>query len=222
MLSSWWSKEETPEEAMQALKLSSPPEKMPAARSPSPRGRSTSDSIMVGDFQFEKRQTLDEKELVARSSSHLKVWGFSVACAVLYLPKEVSVSSAEDILSADMVKMLKVKYVRGVTGDQFRWVTKDSVEGNGFSEPDIATCVEEFNPLYKDVAYGDTYTMSYTPAAEDTSAKSSLHLNGTLLGTVSGRVLSKCIFSVWFGKRVWFESMREELLAGAFLPAAVE
>eukprot|EP00929_Paragymnodinium_shiwhaense_P115066 TRINITY_DN83676_c0_g1_i1.p1 TRINITY_DN83676_c0_g1~~TRINITY_DN83676_c0_g1_i1.p1 ORF type:complete len:252 (-),score=32.56 TRINITY_DN83676_c0_g1_i1:283-1038(-) len=177
------------------------------------------DKVEVGGFFFDKQLKLKEGEgggiqLDARSASHLKIFGMSVACGVLYLPSDVQIQGAEDILNPDVPKTLQVKYVKRISGDQFRWVTSDSVKGNGYMDETVRSGLEEFNPLYQDVGHGDTYTISYSPG-DDESARSTLSLNGDFLGSVTGRAVSEAIFSVWFGEYVWFNQMRDDLLDGA-------
>lgn len=224
MFSSWWSNDgEQPPlaEANDLLANEALKSSANTAEAAPTIGGEASGSMTVGEYEFSTQTSLSHLKLYARSSSHLQVWGWSVACAVLYLPKETLVSDAEDLMNPDVAKVLQVKYVRGITGDQFRWVTKDSVEGNGFSGPAVDSGIEEFNPLYKDVTCGDAYTISYLPNPSDSEAQCSLSLNDNFLGAVRGRTISKAIFSVWFGQRVWFESMRDELLKGACAPSAV-
>jgi len=170
--------------------------------------------LSVGGHIFDDRKQFgDSLELRAKSTSHLRIWGLGdISAAVLYMPMGATVTSAEDVFNPDVPKALEVKYMMGISGDQLRWVTKDTVAGNGFAGSSIDAGIQEFNTLFRDVKCGDAYCVSYEPGS--TEGRLTLSLNGKPLGSVSGNQLSRAILSVWFGKYVWFTKIRDDLLSG--------
>eukprot|EP00438_Fugacium_kawagutii_P006426 Skav210654 [mRNA] locus=scaffold2527:160361:164999:+ [translate_table: standard] len=70
--------------------------------------------------------------------------------------------------------------------------------------------LKAFNSLYRDVAVGDCYTLSYDPS--EGSGRVTLQLNGQELGAVEGGHFSEAIFSVWFGPRPFLDQMKQDLL----------
>lgn len=167
-----------------------------------------SKSLCVAGASFDKCKLLqDGTELHARHSSHLTVWGMNISAAVLYMPPKAPLKTGEDVMNPDVPKALEVHYLKGIGADQLRWVTSDSIAGNGLMDDGVA----EFNKLYQDVSCGDSYCLTYAPG-KTAEGCVTLSKNGIALGSVLGNKLSKAIYSVWFGEYVWFKQIKEDLL----------
>lgn len=167
-----------------------------------------STSLCVAGASFDKCKLLEDgTELHARHTSHLTVWGMNISAAVLYMPPQAPLTTGEDVMNPEVPKALEVHYLKGLSADQLRWVTSDSIAGNGLMDDGV----EEFNKLYQDVSCGDSYCLTYAPD-RTTEGSVTLSKNGTALGSVLGNKLSKAIYSVWFGEYVWFKQIKEDLL----------
>jgi len=151
----------------------------------------------------------DGTELHARNTSYLKVFGMSISAAVLYMPSQATLAAGGDVTNPKVPKALEVHYMKGLSADQLRWVTSDSIAGNGFA---VDTGVQEFNSLYQDVACGDSYCLMYNTPDGAVEGSVTLSKNGVALGSVFGNKVSEAIYSVWFGDYVWFKQMRDDLL----------
>jgi hypothetical protein len=170
------------------------------------------DAFSVAGASFQKTKVLnDGTELKARHKSHLSMFGVSISAAALYMDAKAPLSKGEDVMNPCVAKALEVHYMKGISAGQFRWVTEDTFSGNGFDGSSANEGLQKFNGLYQDMSHGDSYLLAYTPhATRDGSV--TLSKNGAMLGSVTGNELSRAIFSVWFGKYVWFKSIRDDLL----------
>lgn len=179
-------------------------------------------TLQVGKFVFEKAKTLRGHRLQARGSSYLAHWGFEVCAAMLYLPSAAPADTGNNVMDPGVAKQLELRYLRHLSGDQFRLVMRWSIERNGMMDETAKAGLAEFNPLYRDVRPGDCYKLTYNPGSGGEAPSPSsvtLELNGVLLGTVEGAEFSRRIFSVWFGPRPFLEKFRDEILEKARLRA---
>jgi len=172
--------------------------------------------LSVAGVPFDKCKFLkDGTELHARHTSYLKVFGMSISASVLYMPSQAELAVGEDVTNPKVPKALEVHYMRGLSADQLRWVTRDSIAGNGFAGSMIDSGVQEFNLLYPDVACGDSLCLTYNTPDKTAEGSVTLSKNGIALGSIFGNKLSEAIYSVWFGDYVWFKQMKDDLLGAA-------
>jgi len=170
----------------------------------------------VGRFPFKDFKVLGGKRLKAHGCCHLKYYGWEVCAAVLYVPEHVETPlSGSDVTDPSLPKMLELRYCRSFPREQFGWVTRWAMSRNGhkFDEAEEAK-VKAFNSLYRDVSFGDCYTLGYDPTTGE-GGRVTLQLNGRELGAVEGAHVSEAIFSVWFGKHPFLDHMKQELLRPA-------
>ncbi|CAJ1403440.1 unnamed protein product [Effrenium voratum] len=167
-------------------------------------------SITVGSYEFADSKALAGQSLKAHGVCHLRYYGLEVCSAVLYLPEGgAAPRSGADVTDPALPKMLELRYCRNFPKDQFRFVTRWAISRNGHMDREVEAGVESFNPLYKDVAAGDCYTLGYDPQGDGLVT---LRLNGAHLGSVPGKRFAEAIFAVWFGPRPFLEHLKQELL----------
>lgn len=174
-------------------------------------------SLLVGGFKFDDSKLLNNvHELRARGCTYCTHWGLEVCAAVLYLPEHTRAATGEDVMDPKVAKQLELRYLRRITGDQFRLSTRWSISRNGLLGEDAKRGLEDFNPLYRDVARGDCYTLCYDPGSEASGriGRVTLRLNGRELGSVQGAEFSRALFSVWFGPRPFLDKFKSDLLQG--------
>lgn len=168
--------------------------------------------LQVADFWFADRHTLNEvHELVAKGTSHLKYWTFPICAAVLYMPPWAQATTGQDVITASTAKELQLVYLRGVSAQAFRDSTTQIIQSNGLLTPGVASALERFNRLYRDVKTGDKYALSFDPKSDLVQ----LRLNDKMLGGVSGAEFSEALFSVWFGDKPFMERLKHDLLSGS-------
>lgn len=114
----------------------------------------------------------------------------------------------EDALS-DVPKRLEIEYFHGIEAEDFARITSDRVRLN-VSPAEYALLeprIDALNRLYRDVAPGDRYALTYVPGVGTTLAK-----NGLPLGTVPGAELGRALFAIWLGEVPVDESLKQALL----------
>lgn len=125
--------------------------------------------------------------------------------AALYLPKEVD--SAK--ILEDTPKRLEIEYFHRIFAPDFAAATSKSIRRN--SSPALferlKPQIEAFNALYRDVAPGDRYALSYVPGLGTT-----LSWNGQPLGTAHGKEIAAALFGIWLGPTPLDRGLRKRLL----------
>ena len=144
--------------------------------------------------EFAERRVTGGHSLGLRGLAALRIARcVDVSVAGLYLESGVDPAS----VLADVPRRLEIEYLRGFRAIDFarstRWFVRRNVgdERYGELEPEI----ELWNTLYRDVARGDRYALTYAPGSG-----TELALNGIVLGAMPGAELSGAIFSIWLGE----------------------
>ena len=110
---------------------------------------------------------------------------------------------------ADVPKRLEIEYFHGIGAEDFARVTLDRVRLN-VSEAEFERLkpqIDALNRLYRDVAPGDRYALTYEPGVGTTLAK-----NGIALGTIPGPALARALFAIWLGEVPVDASLKQALL----------
>lgn len=125
--------------------------------------------------------------------------------AALYLPEDVD---SEKVLEA-VPKRLEIEYFHRISAPDFADATSKSIRRN--SSPALferlKPQIEAFNALYRDVAQGDRYALSYVPGLGTT-----LSWNGQPLGTARGKEIAAALFGIWLGPTPIDRGLRQRLL----------
>jgi hypothetical protein len=112
--------------------------------------------------------------------------------AAFYLPEGVR---SEDALS-DVPKHLEIEYFHAIPAQDFAKATSASIARNtsltAFQR--LQPKIDEFNALYRDIAPGDRYALTYLPGRGTTLSR-----NGEPLGTVGGQDFAAALFGIWLG-----------------------
>jgi hypothetical protein len=125
----------------------------------------------------------------------------------LYLPEGTQASRVLD----DIPKALELSYFWAIKGALFaeaadellaRSQTPEAIEA-------LRDRLDQLNRLYRDVAVGDRYRLTYLPEVGLT-----LSLNGTPLGTIPGADFAAAYFGIWLGDEPLSVSFRDQLLLG--------
>ena len=125
--------------------------------------------------------------------------------AALYLPERVR---SEDALT-DVPKHLEIEYFHPIVAQDFAKATSASISQNTslVTYQGLKPKIDELNALYKDIAPGDRYALSYVPGQGTT-----LSWNGRPLGTVGGREFAAELFGIWLGPNPLDQNLKELLL----------
>ena len=125
--------------------------------------------------------------------------------AALYLPEDVSSGKA----LAAVPKRLEIEYFHAIPAADFAAATTASIERNAslMAFRRLKPQVEALNALYRDVAPGDRYALTYVPGAGTT-----LSFNGRALGTVPGEEFAAALFGIWLGPKPLDENLKALLL----------
>jgi hypothetical protein len=127
--------------------------------------------------------------------------------AAFYLPAG---TAAEDALSA-VPKRLEIEYFHAIAAKDFAAATTASIERNvslmAFRR--LKPQIDALNALYRDVAPGDRYALTYVPGSGTT-----LSWNGRALGTVGGDEFAAALFGIWLGSDPLDKDLKELLLGG--------
>lgn len=128
-----------------------------------------------------------------------------VSVAGLYLAPDV----APDRVLDDVPKRLEIEYLRGFEAQDFVRSTVTLVQRNVTPERFAALrpALAQLSSLYRDVAPGDRYALSYVPGLG-----TELSWNGRRLGVVEGPELAQAVFSIWLGPDPLDRELRADLL----------
>lgn len=112
--------------------------------------------------------------------------------AAFYLPETIR---SEDALS-DVAKHLEIEYFHAIPAQDFAKATSASISRNSSltAFQRLKPTIEEFNALYRDIAPGERYALTYRPGSGTT-----LSWNGQALGTVAGAEFAAALFGIWLG-----------------------
>jgi len=131
---------------------------------------------------------------------------FHVYDAALYLGRGIAPARLLD----DVPRRLEIRYRYGFRAEDFAKATREGIEKNVDAAvyARLAPEIARFNALYRDVAPGDRYALSYVPGRG-----TELAWNGERLGVVEGAEFSRALFSIWFGPQPFDAGLKRDLLA---------
>jgi len=164
------------------------------------------DKVTVEGVDFNREFRANDAVLTLRGYGLLRYMIFVKAyVAAFYLPESVR---SEDAL-ADVPKHLEIEYFHPITAQDFAKATSSSISQNTslVTYQGMKPKVDELNALYRDIAPGDRYALTYTPGRGTT-----LSWNGRPLGTVAGREFAAALFGIWLGPNPLDSSLKRHLL----------
>jgi hypothetical protein len=106
-------------------------------------------------------------------------------------------------------KCLVLQYKRNFTAEQFRAVTIEGIEKNvsPATLKALRPAIDRFNLLYRDVAPGDRYSLTFVPGEGTVLA-----YNGAPRGRIEGDDFAAALFAIWLGRNSMDDDLTNELL----------
>ena len=145
-----------------------------------------------------------DREVPARATGHLKVWGFDVYSAALYI--DPSIHGVENVLG-NTPRRLVLHYYRGISKEDFIKSTKKFVEKDPANNTKVlAERLDRLYAAYQPVKKNDEYFITYTPGVG-----TRLSLNDLELVTIEGQDFGRAIFGIWLGEYALSDSLRDAL-----------
>jgi hypothetical protein len=172
-----------------------------APRVPAAPGKATVEGVA-----FNREVRVDDATLALRGYGLLRYMIFIKAyVAAFYLPESVR---SEDALT-DVPKHLEIEYFHPIAAQDFGKATSASISQNTslVTYQGLKPRVDELNALYRDIAPGDRYALTYLPGRGTT-----LSWNGQPLGTVAGREFAAALFGIWLGPNPLDSNLKNLLL----------
>jgi hypothetical protein len=160
----------------------------------------------VEGVDFKREVRADDAVLALRGYGLLRYMVFIKAyVAAFYLPESVR---SEDAL-ADVPKHLEIEYFHPIAAQDFGKATSASISQNTslVTYQGLKPRIDELNALYRDIAPGDRYALTYMPGRGTT-----LSWNGQPLGTVAGREFAAALFGIWLGSNPLDSNLKDLLL----------
>ena len=162
--------------------------------------------VDVGGVRFNGTVDAMDQRLHLHGAGVLKymVWIKAYAGA-LYLPEA---ATAEDALEP-VAKHLVLAYFHSIKGGDFAKATRKKIADNVTADQARAleARIDRLTDLFRDVAPGDRYALTYLPGAGTV-----LSLNGELLGAIPGDDFARAVFSIWLGANPIDKHFRDQLL----------
>ncbi len=168
-----------------------------------PSGAST---VEVAGFEFDGVHATPRGELSVRGQALLRYMVFIKAYAgVLYMPSDIG----SDQVLGPVPRRLELAYFHAIAAEDFAKATaKKMAENVSPAEMiDLASRLEAFNALYRDVQPGDRYALTYLPGQG-----TELSLNGQPLGVIPGEDFGAAIFAIWLGPQPIDRGFKKDLL----------
>jgi hypothetical protein len=162
--------------------------------------------VTVEGVDFKREVRVSDATLALRGYGLLRYMIFIKAyVAAFYLPESVR---SEDALT-DVPKHLEIEYFHPIIAQDFAKATSASISQNTSlaTYQGLKSKVDELNGLYRDIAPGDRYTLTYIPGRGTT-----LSWNGQPLGTVAGREFAAALFGIWLGSNPLDSNLKDLLL----------
>lgn len=145
-----------------------------------------------------------DREVPARATGHLKVWGFDVYSAALYI--DSSIHGVEKVLG-ETPRRLVLHYYRGISKEDFIKSTKKFIEKDPANDTKaLAARLDRLYAAYRSVEKGDEYALTYTPGVG-----TRLSLNNVDLVTIEGQDFGRAVFGIWLGEYALNSSLRDAL-----------
>jgi hypothetical protein len=125
--------------------------------------------------------------------------------AALYLAQGTPPSKALE----DVARRIEIEYFWSLTAARLAKVTIEGIEKNvpASEMRALEPRIRRFNALYRDIAPGDRYALTYTPGRG-----TELALNGRALGTIEGADFGRAVFAIWLGTEPFDANLKDELL----------
>ena len=162
--------------------------------------------VTVEGVNFKREVRLNDATLALRGYGLLRYMILIKAyVAAFYLPEGVR---SEDALT-DVPKLLEIEYFHPIVAQDFAKATSASISQNTslVTYQGLKPKIDELNALYRDIAPGDRYTLTYIPGRGTTLA-----WNGRPLGTVAGSEFAAALFGIWLGSNPLDRNLKELLL----------
>lgn len=155
---------------------------------------------------FSPTVTAGETRLELKGTARLRYLFFIDAYdGALYLPRETSAASALE----DIPRHLELGYHVAISAQDLARATtakiQDAVDPETFER--LRPKIEALNRLYRNVAPGDRYALTYVPGTG-----TRLLFNGKVLGIIGGAAFSRALFSIWIGDSPIDTDFRNQLL----------
>ena len=149
------------------------------------------------------KQKLILNGLGVREATILKV---NVYVAGLYLPERSK--NPGEILDRDDIKVLHMRFVRGVDRDDVVSAFSDGFKNNaGDAVPALRPRIRQLESWLPSFADGDTLTMTYVPGKGTFIA-----VNGRSKGTIEGADFARALFAIWLGPKPPNSGLKRGLL----------
>jgi hypothetical protein len=162
--------------------------------------------VTVEGVDFKREVRVNDATLALRGYGLLRYMILIKAyVAAFYLPEGVR---SEDALT-DVPKLLEIEYFHPIIAPDFAKATSASISQNTslVTYQGLKPKIDELNALYRDIAPGDRYALTYTPGRGTT-----LSWNGQPLGTVAGREFAAALFGIWLGSSPLDTNLKRLLL----------
>jgi hypothetical protein len=162
--------------------------------------------VTVEGVDFKREFRVNDAILALRGYGLLRYMVFIKAyVAAFYLPESVR---SEDALM-DVPKHLEIEYFHPIVAQDFAKATSASISQNTslVTYQGLKPRIDELNALYRDIAPGDRYALTYMPGRGTT-----LSWNGQPLGTVAGREFAVALFGIWLGSNPLDSNLKDLLL----------
>jgi hypothetical protein len=162
--------------------------------------------VTVEGVDFKREFRVSDATLALRGYGLLRYMVFIKAyVAAFYLPESVR---SEDALT-DVPKHLEIEYFHPIVAQDFAKATSASISQNTslVTYQGLKPKIDELNALYRDIAPGDRYALTYMPSRGTTLA-----WNGQPLGTVAGREFAAALFGIWLGPNPLDRNLKDLLL----------
>jgi hypothetical protein len=171
-----------------------------------PKVSASTDKVTVEGVDFKREFRVNDETLALRGYGLLRYMIFIKAyVAAFYLPESVR---SEDALM-DVPKRLEIEYFHPIVAQDFAKATSASISQNTslVTYQGLKPRIDELNALYRDIAPGDRYALTYLPGRGTT-----LSWNGQPLGTVAGREFAAALFGIWLGSNPLDRNLKDLLL----------
>ncbi len=169
-------------------------------------GKSEGTTVEVAGMQFANVHQAETTDLPLRGQGLLRYMIFIKAYAgVLYMPADVDHRRVLD----PVPRRLELAYFHAINAADFAKATRQKMADN-VSPAEMTRLnerLERFNALYRDVAPGDRYALTYFPGQG-----TELSLNGQRLGVIRGDDFAAAVFAIWLGPKPIDRGFKKALL----------
>jgi hypothetical protein len=148
-------------------------------------------AVEIEGVRFSETVWAGDAELVIRGWGLLRYRVFFRAyVGAFYLPPEAETRIGQP-------RRLELSYFHAIKADDFAKATRAKIADNVSTKTlsELASRIERFNALYRDVRPGDRYALTYTPGRG-----TELSLNDVPLGLIEGDDFAEAVFAIWLGQ----------------------